>query len=176
MHQGCIFVPTSPRDVPHWFPYYRMTRKWLPVVGYEDCYEVSSDGLVRSLDRYVRNNKRSRDYMKRGRELKPQVNTSGYHAVHLCKDGNEKRFLVHRLVLSVFVSSPPFKGCVANHKDSNRTNNNVDNLEWCTVTENNRHAIKHGNSKPWLNSPFKKGCTPWNKGKALVSVLPPTNE
>lgn len=143
-----------------------MGERWLPIIGYEGLYEVSDLGRVRSLDRIVSSITRG-SYLKHGQVLKLQTTHDGYHVVHLCKNGRELRQRVNRLVLTIFFSPPPFSGAIANHKNSNRKDNHIDNLEWCSIGENNRHAILYGNSKPWINSPYKNGHTPWNKTKAL---------
>ena len=71
---------------------------------------------------------------------------SGYYTVDLCKDGNVKTTLVHRLVAEAFIPNP--KGLhFVNHIDSNRTNNDVNNLEWVTSSENRIHGINQGNVK-----------------------------
>lgn len=70
--------------------------------------------------------------------LKQDIST-GYAAVMLSGSKTKKRFLVHRLVAYTFLPNPNRKPCV-NHKDGNKLNNNVNNLEWCTYQENERHS------------------------------------
>ena len=112
------------------------TEIWLPCIGYEQYYEVSSLGRVRRIDS--------------GRILKPsrivpfgRFKDEGYLKVTLCKNGKPEYFLVHRLVLEVFHGRCP-KGYVANHKDGKKRNNKEANLEWVTVRENNIHALRTG--------------------------------
>ena len=95
---------------------------WLPVVGYEGLYEVSDGGNIRSLVRYKK-------------QLKPSKNTNGYLSVELFKHKASKRFLVHRLVAAAFLPNPQNFPQV-NHKDENRCNNSADNLEWCSARYN----------------------------------------
>lgn len=81
--------------------------------------------------------------VKTGRILKPDPNRTGYLRVTLCKDGTAKRFFIHRLVALVHIPNPR---CVreVNHKNGIKTDNNAENLEWCTSSENKRHAVKVG--------------------------------
>lgn len=97
-------------------------KDWKQVNNCEN-YEVSSFGQVR--------NKTT------GRILK-QSSNGGYMSVGLSLNGNIKSFRVHRLIASEFIENPENKPHV-NHKDKNRSNNNVNNLEWCTALENNIH-------------------------------------
>lgn len=100
---------------------------WRPVPEYEDLYEVSDDGQVRSLCKRFGNEIRT---------LKQGLGSRGYMNVTLCRDGKQKTVNVHRLVASVFIPNPHSLPCV-NHKDENRTNNSASNLEWCSYYHNN---------------------------------------
>ena len=102
---------------------------WKPVVGYEGLYEVSNFGRVKSL--------------KFGKEkiLKPVTNTFGYLQVTLCKNNKKKLVTVHRLVAEAFLPNPHNYSCV-NHKDENKQNNNVSNLEWCSAQYNNTYGTR----------------------------------
>lgn len=101
----------------------------VPVEGYEDYYKVSSKGRVYS----VRN-----DII-----LKQTLYREGYFAVCLCVNEHRKRRNVHWLVAKAFIQNPNNLPCV-NHKDGNKQNNNVENLEWCTYRDNTLHAIRIG--------------------------------
>ncbi len=68
---------------------------------------------------------------------------AGYYALRLVGDDDRRGLKVHRLVAKAFIPNPENKPCV-NHKDGNKLNNNVDNLEWCTYSENTIHALKIG--------------------------------
>lgn len=105
---------------------------WRPIEGYEGLYEVSSYGRVRSLDMYVR----CKSYrLHKGKVLSPIINTNGYLFVGL----QGKRFSVHRLVAQAFIPNPQGLPQV-NHIDENKSNNNVDNLEWCDAKYNNNYG------------------------------------
>ena len=105
---------------------------WKPVVGYEGLYEVSNWGRVKSL--------------KFGKEkiLKPSKNKKtkhGYLQVALWKNGQYKRYYVHRLVAEAFIDNPNNYKEV-NHKDENKTNNVVSNLEWCDRKYNQNYGTR----------------------------------
>jgi len=117
--------------------------KWRDVPGYEGLYQVSNYGRVRSLDRYVWNRCRARgkrDFLK-GSILRPQKHVAGYLFVALYKDGKKRQIRINRLVLTVF-DRPPKEGEESNHMNGNKTNNYIDNLEWMTKLQNQRHAIE----------------------------------
>lgn len=78
---------------------------------------------------------------KETRKLKNHYTPQGYLRIGLCKNGKQKHFLVHDLVALTYIPNPDNKPFV-NHKDEDKTNNRVDNLEWCTSKENNRHGTR----------------------------------
>ena len=103
-----------------------------PIKGYEGHYEVDQFGRVYSVDRIVHVNDNGREYDKplKGKRMKQSVHTKGYKTVPLTKDGKTTTHYVHRLVAEAFIPNPsnlPF----INHKDEDKTNNFVENLEWC---------------------------------------------
>jgi len=105
---------------------------WKDIEGYEGLYQVSSLGNVRSLN-----------YQKRGyaKNLTPKVNNRGYEWVELRKNGKKKQFVIHRLVGEAFLENPN-NYPIINHKDENKTNNKVDNLEWCTLSYNVKYSME----------------------------------
>jgi len=112
---------------------------WLPIAGYPD-YEVSDQGRVRSLDRYVKfANGSGRTAL--GLILKPWKHMGDYQAVGLRP--TKKRFLIHALVLEAFVGPRP-EGMVCCHIDGNPANNHVSNLRWGSYSENNHDLVRHG--------------------------------
>lgn len=117
----------------------------LPLKGYEGNYVVDSVGQITSVERWV-----VRHW--RGKEVKQFVpmklrkasdHMTGYSTVRLCKDGVIKTHRIHRLVAQTFLENPENKPFV-NHKDGNKRNNAVNNLEWATAEENTSHAITVG--------------------------------
>ena len=114
---------------------------WRPVVGYEGLYEVSSYGRVRSLDMYVKvgyGNYR----LHKGKVLSPAKDTGGYLKVNLYCNGKQKTIDVHRLVAQAFLPNPDNLPQV-NHKDENKTNNRVENLEMCNAKYNLSYGTRN---------------------------------
>ena len=101
--------------------------RWKNIFGYDGAYQVSDLGRVRS--------KKYGDWMV----LKNRKTNCGYLRVMLCKDGNQKNYLVHRLVAQAFIENDNIFNNEVNHKDENKENNRVDNLEWCTSQYNNTY-------------------------------------
>jgi len=119
---------------------------WKPINGYEGKYEVSNTGRVKSLGRYIQKSRNGKPVQQwyDGFVMKNIVDARwGYHRVYLCKDGKIKAYKLHRLVAGAFIDNPENKPCV-NHKNGIKTDNRVDNLEWCSYQENARHAIDTG--------------------------------
>ena len=110
--------------------------EWRAVPGYEGLYEVSSYGRVKSIDRYVK----SKSYrLHKGKVLSPGKDRNGYLFVVLSYNGKHKGITVHRLVAESFIPNPDNLPQV-NHKDEDKTNNNVDNLEWCDAKYNSNYG------------------------------------
>ena len=122
-----------------------MKEEWKPIEGYEGLYEVSNLGRVKSIERNVPF--RGSSITMHGKVLKPYANENGYCFVVLYQNTRQKRHKIHRLVAETFIPNPEKKKCI-NHVDGNKKNNRVDNLEWCTHSENNKHAHDNGLIKP----------------------------
>jgi len=103
--------------------------EWKDMVGYEDIYQISSLGRVKSFhhDRI------------HGQILRLARHRSGYLQVCLCRDGKRSYKYVHRLVAIAFLGDHP--GYEINHRNGDKTDNRVENLEWVTAAQNTRHAI-----------------------------------
>lgn len=125
-----------------------MTRHktWKPIPGYEGYYEVSDDGLVRSVDREY-TNKLGRVRRKRGRELKPQISSTGYVRYWLCKEGAEGYIFAHRAVALAFHPIDGSEDLVVRHLDHDPANNVVENLAWGTHKENAYDSMRDGRLK-----------------------------
>lgn len=125
---------------------------WKTIPGFGGRYEVSDHGQVRS---YANGRHGNKDEAV---VLKPKKIPAGYLQVNLYKtNGGGKQFykLVHRLVADAFIPNPNTFP-VVNHKDGNKMNNRVENLEWVTASENSTHAVQTGLSKP---SQYQKDVT-----------------
>lgn len=116
----------------------KMLETWKDIRDYEGLYQVSNTGKVRSLDRIVKDNTRERYQKLKGKELKFTDNGRGYKLVFLTKKSKRTNKYVHRLVAEAFIPNPDNLPEV-NHKDLNKSNNCINNLEWVTNIENKRH-------------------------------------
>lgn len=107
--------------------------EWRDIEGYLGLYQVSNKGRVKSLN-----------YNRTGKEqiLKNILEPTGYYRVNLAKEGKWKHFTVHRLVCNAFIPNPNNLPCI-NHKDENKQNNSLQNLEWCTV----KYNINYGTAR-----------------------------
>lgn len=104
--------------------------QWKSIAGYEGLYEVSNLGRVRSLK------------FGKTKILKPGRVGGGYLIVKLLKDCIRKNMKVHRLVAEAFIPNPN-KLKTVNHKDEDKTNNNVNNLEWMTLADNLNYGTRN---------------------------------
>jgi|SRR6185436_9762845 len=130
---------------------------WKPVKGFEEFYEVSNLGRVRTIERYVI--MPTHKYLKKSKELKQFKDGRGYLHVKLYDGlGNPKSLNIHRIVALTFIPQIEGKNNV-NHIDANKLNNNTSNLEWCTHQENMKHLASLHIPRPKLsgeNSKFAK--------------------
>ncbi len=119
---------------------------WKKVKGYEDCYEVSNLGNVRSLTRKVERTNPSGGksfYIYKSKMLKSCVTKKGYLRLGLYLNDIKNNHQIHRLVASAFVDNPENKDQV-NHINAIKTDNRAENLEWVSNYENFRHSVKLG--------------------------------
>ena len=132
---------------------------WCPIKGYEGLYEVSDKGRVRSI--------------KFGKEriLKPLRNTCGYLQVQLWKNGEQKMYLVHRLVAQTFTPNPDNLTEV-NHKDEDKDNNSVQNLEWC----DRKYNINYGNRNQMVSIKLSKPILQYTKSGEFVREWKSTHD
>ena len=132
--------------------------EWRNIEGYND-YQVSNYGRVESLERID-----CLGRLKKGKVLKPYKNPNGYLRVLLYKNGRRQKCSVHRIVAQAFIVNPDNLPCI-NHRDECKTNNHVENLEWCDTKYNlnyndgqKRRAIKRSKTiyQYTLNGEFVK--------------------
>ena len=119
---------------------------------YENLYQISNYGTIRSVNRMIKNNNGYR-FLK-GKILKPQIDKKGYFRIGLTKDNKQKFYLIHQLVAKTFIPNV-YNYDIINHIDGNKLNNYVDNLEWCTHSHNIKEAYRLG---------LKKGISAEHKG------------
>ena len=129
-----------------------MVEVWKDIPGYEGYYQVSNFGRIMSLRSYGGNEHKL---------LTPCGNGTGYLKVMLCKDRIHKQFLIHRLVAMAFIPNPDNCDFV-NHKDEDKTNNVVDNLEWCTKSYN---SVYYLNFDPRRKKQYAKRFLDKNTGE-----------
>lgn len=128
---------------------------WKDIGGYEGLYQVSNIGRVKRLLKGNLN----------GRILKPVTDKDGYSRVRLSKNNLQKNHSIHRLVASAFIANP--NGfTIINHKDENKANNKIENLEWCTVRYNTRYNNAHTKRTAYI----KKAVRQINLDGKLVKV------
>lgn len=130
---------------------------WKDIPGYEGLYEVSTFGRVRSKDKLIeldwtKNRHVSMNYfsyVKKGRMMKLRHNPHGYVVVGLTKDKKQKGYMVHRLVMLAHYPEHEADQLFINHKDENKENNHISNLEWCTAKYNSNYGtcIERSRSK-----------------------------
>jgi len=135
-----------------------MNEIWHPCAGYETHYEVSNFGNVRSIERYANNGHNNGLRKLPSKVLTPAVGKSGYLLVTFSVDNTQSSQNVHHLVARAFICNDSNKPQV-NHKDGNKQNNCLDNLEWVTASENGLHAYR------------VLGNTAWNKGMKQQALI-----
>lgn len=102
---------------------------WKDIKGYEGLYKISNKGRIKGLYGL----------------MTPQLSREGYYQIMLRKDNKSKQMRIHRLVLNAFGEPPRKNQKYVNHKDLNKKNNNIENLEWVTAKENSNHYEKNRN-------------------------------
>ena len=139
-----------------------MKEIWKDSPEYEDLYQISNYGRVRSKDKIVKVNCQNNKHVKvpffcyvyPGKFIKLQTNKFGYTTVFLHKNGKQKGFFIHRLVMQTFNPILSDANYQVNHIDENKNNNTISNLEWCTAKENVNHGtcIQRRSSKQMVTN------------------------
>jgi hypothetical protein len=143
-----------------------MKEIWKPIEGFEGLYEISNLGNVKSLRRYHASE----------RILKAYLHTNGYLAVNLYKNGKRLTKKIHRLVAETFIENHHHL-CEVNHIDGCKTNNKIENLEWCTSQQNNAHAVQTGLRKSIKNNPScSKRIDMYSNDGVFIRTFPSMHE
>lgn len=132
--------------------------KYKDIPGYEGFYQAGYNGTIRSVTKRVRQCSGRKPQLKIGKILSPAKDRIGYMNCALSKENILRSFKVHRLVALTWVPNPNGYTEV-NHIDGNKENNSASNLEWCTRSQNIRHAYSSG---------LITGLTRDNHGKSVV--------
>lgn len=157
-----------------------MTEIWRDIKGYEGLYQISNLGRIKSLDHYVKAKGNSKRLVK-GCILNLNQTKWGYYIVCLFKNGVRNYYSVHRLVAMTFpdlvdwtedTKGKPFDEIVVNHKNQIKTDNRVDNLEWCTVIYNNNY----GDRMIRANKNHSKPVLQFTKDMVFVAEYPSIKE
>lgn len=109
------------------------------IPGFEGRYQINSDGVITSIARVVYG-RNGGAYIKPSRTLRKEISRHGYFRIGLSINGVQKKYLVSRLVLSTFAPRADSSQLQANHLNGITNDDRLENLEWCTVSENNLHA------------------------------------
>ena len=142
--------------------------EWRDIEGYEGLYQVSNEGRVKSLERYVNGNGRGCLKLIKERILKQYLNPYGYPTVTLHdEDSNQKQYRVHRLVAQAFMPNLDKKPYI-DHINTVRKDNRVENLRWATPLENNRNPITYGKLlEQRKDEEYRKRMSNSTKGKIV---------
>ena len=149
---------------------------WKDIVGYEGLYQVSNTGKVKSLKRKV--------YAGRGRMRwqyerilsENKTNGNGYKIVTLNKEGKGQNKYIHRLVAETFLENKNNYKYI-NHKDENKSNNSIDNLEFCTAQYNSTYNNLHiRNGLKNRNNKYSKKILQLNDNDEIINIFPSISE
>lgn len=145
---------------------------WKDVIGYEDIYQVSNSGKIKRIGAYTNQTGKT---WRSERILKPATKGRGYMYVQLSKNGRARPKHVHRLVAEAFIPNPENKPTV-NHKNGNKADNSVENLEWATYTENNMHSVRILGNDNQIEYAIKKPVIQFDLNGNFIAEYPSYRE
>lgn len=160
-----------------------MVEIWKDIDSYEGMYQISNSGIIKSLDRTTQT-PQSKTGVKivKGKILLTWKGKDNYYRVFLSKNAKSKNYLVHRLIANAFIPNPENKLCI-NHINGIKTDNRIENLEWATHSENEKHSYTQLNRKPSYGMQGKTGelckCSIpiiCSNGKEYVSITQAASE
>ena len=146
---------------------------WLPVKNYENIYHISNFGRLKILDRVCWKSVKDKTSTRiKCEKISASFWKTGWYPNHILVDeqGNKRTECIHRLVASHFIPNPDNKPQI-NHKDGNKANNHVDNLEWVTCSENSQHAHDTGLSKPPRGTKHYMAKIDENRAREVKEIL-----
>lgn len=146
--------------------------EWRDIKGYEQLYQVSNLGRIKSLERID-----CRGRLVKERIMKPTVLNTGYLQICLSKDCEQNRYTIHRLVAEAFIPNPD-RLTEVNHKDEDKSNNCVENLEFCDHSYNMNYGTGiQRRSKSLINHPsYSKTVYQYTLDGEFVAEYPSVSE
>lgn len=143
--------------------------EWRPIPGYEGYYEASNVGRIKSITHLKKNKQVHHGQMRRY-----YITNAGYLCVDLYGQQGHKKATVHSLIALTYLGNPP-NSYEVNHRDGNKLNNNINNLEYVTRSQNVKHAISHKLFKPNIPKGSKHGMAKLTESQVRAirqSILP----
>lgn len=118
-----------------------LNETWKDIPEYEGYYQASTLGKIRSVARLISQKGHKNDYIRtmKGKTIQPRLQNSNYQLVWLSKNGEINPLLVHRIIAAAFIENLNCHPCI-NHKNGIKTDNRIENLEWCSYSENIKHS------------------------------------
>lgn len=147
---------------------------WLDIPGYENIYQASNCGRIKSLQRMVNNNGGARFINER--IMRPCLDYHGYYRLELSNLGIRRKYFVHQLIAVTFLPNPNnYK--IINHKDGKKINNKPNNIEWCDYSHNEKHSYRVLGKKPTcpgagkfgIDSSQSKPLTQFTKSGTIIA-------